>query len=146
MILIATAVRRPRARRCNARRPRPMTRIHDWSELDRDALERRRAAARTPAAALDPLLNAFVPLVPPAPSDGPLRGLPYAAKDMLRSPGRAPGCGFTADLAPRVEGCTDLLKRLADAGADLVAFTSMTELAYEPSGFNQTLGRVRNPW
>src|SRR5262249_25605855 len=59
---------------------------------------------------------------------------------------RVPGCGFSSDLAPRVEGCSGLLERLANAGADLVAFTSMTELAYEPSGFNQTLGRVRNPW
>jgi aspartyl-tRNA(Asn)/glutamyl-tRNA(Gln) amidotransferase subunit A len=64
----------------------------------------------------------------------------------LRTSGREPGCGFTRDLAPRVEGFSDLLERLTGAGADLLAFTGMTELAYEPSGFNKSLGRVRNPW
>lgn len=125
-----------------------MARIRDWSELDPNAQRRRREAARAHAAALNPMLNAFVEIVPPGPSDmaGPLCGLPYAAKDMLRTPGREPGCGFTSDLAPRVEGISDLLERLTGAGADLVAFTGMTELAYEPSGFNKTLGRVRNPW
>jgi aspartyl-tRNA(Asn)/glutamyl-tRNA(Gln) amidotransferase subunit A len=125
-----------------------MARIRDWSELDPNAQRRRRAAARTHAAALEPMLNAFVAIVPPGLSDaaGPLRGLPYAAKDLLRTPGREPGCGLGGDRAPRVEGFSDLPERLADAGADLIAFTGMTELAYEPSGFNQTLGRVRNPW
>ena len=125
-----------------------MARIRDWSELDRNAQRVRREAARAHASALNPMLNAFVEIVSPAPSDlaGLLSGLPYAAKDMLRTPTREPGCGFTGDVAPDVEGFSDLLERLADAGADLVAFTSMTELAYEPSGFNKTLGRVRNPW
>ena len=31
-------------------------------------------------------------------------------------------------------------------GGDLIGFTNMTELAYEPSGFNATRGRVKNPW
>jgi aspartyl-tRNA(Asn)/glutamyl-tRNA(Gln) amidotransferase subunit A len=125
-----------------------MDRIRDWSELDPNAQRGRREAARAHAAALNPMLNAFVEIVPPGPSDliGRLRGLPYAAKDLFRTPAREPGCGFTGDLAPSVEGFSDLLERLTDAGADLVAFTSMTELAYEPSGFNTTLGRVRNPW
>src|SRR5262245_1870011 len=132
----------------NPRRLRPMARIRDWSALDPAAQRRMREAARAHAAALNPMLNAFVEIVPPGPSDlaGPLRGLPYAAKDMLRTSGREPGCGFTGDLAPRVEGFSDLLDRLAGAGGDLIAFTGMTELAYEPSGFNKTLGRVRNPW
>src|SRR5262245_39247261 len=125
-----------------------MTRIRDWGELDRSVQQRRREIARAHAAALNPMLNAFVEIVPSASLDmaGPLRGLPYAAKDMFRTPGREPGCGFSRDAAPRIEGYSDLLERLADAGAALVAITSMTELAYEPSGFNQTLGRVRNPW
>ena len=125
-----------------------MARIRDWSELDPDAQRRRREAARAHAAALNSMLNAFVEIVPPGLSEmaGPLGGVPYAAKDMFRTPGREPGCGFSRDVAPRIEGFSDLLARLADAGADLVAFTGMTELAYEPSGFNKTLGRVRNPW
>ena len=125
-----------------------MARIRDWGELDRNAQQRRRDTARAHAAALNPVLNAFAEIVPPAPSElsAPLRGLSYAAKDMLRTPSREPGCGFGSDRAPRIDGFSALPDRLAEAGADLVAFTAMTELAYEPSGFNQTLGRVRNPW
>ena len=125
-----------------------MARIRDWSELNANAQHRRREAARPHAAALNPVLNAFVEIVPPAPSGkaGSLRNLPYAAKDLFRTPSREPGCGFVSVFAPRIEGFSDLTECLADAGADLVAFTSMTELAYEPSGFNQSRGRVRNPW
>ena len=125
-----------------------MARIRDWSELNPNAQHRRRETARAHAAVLNPVLNAFVEIVLPAPlgKAGSLRGLPYAAKDLFRTPSREPGCGFVIDLAPRIEGFSVLIERLADAGADLVAFTSMTELAYEPSGFNETCGRVRNPW
>jgi aspartyl-tRNA(Asn)/glutamyl-tRNA(Gln) amidotransferase subunit A len=97
-----------------------MPRIADWSTLD---------------AAPSPLTSA-----------GALGGLPYAAKDMFRMPSHRPSGGFgnAADLG--ITGTSDLLERLAVAGADLIGFTSMTELAYEPSGFNATRGRVRNPW
>ena len=129
-------------------RPRAMKRIRDWSELDPDAQRRRREAARAHAAALGPALNAFVEIVPPAPSGtaGPLNGLPYAAKDMFRTPAREPGCGFHTGGAFAIEGFCDPIARLSAAGADLVGFTHMTELAYEPSGFNATRGRVCNPW
>ncbi|HKG00871.1 MAG TPA: hypothetical protein VKB15_09640, partial [Xanthobacteraceae bacterium] len=72
-----------------------MNRIRDWSELDADAQRHRREGARAHAAALGPTLNAFVEIVPLAPSGmlGPLNGLPYAAKDMFRTPTREPGCG-----------------------------------------------------
>jgi aspartyl-tRNA(Asn)/glutamyl-tRNA(Gln) amidotransferase subunit A len=125
-----------------------INRIRDWSELDPNAQRRRREAARAHAAALGPALNAFVEIVPPAPSGlvGPLNGLPYAAKDMFRTPAREPGCGFGIGVAFGIEGFSDPIARLSAAGADLVGFTSMTELAYEPSGFNATRGRVRNPW
>jgi aspartyl-tRNA(Asn)/glutamyl-tRNA(Gln) amidotransferase subunit A len=125
-----------------------MDRIRDWSELDAGAQRRRREAARPHAAALGPVLNAFVEIVPPAPSGmaGPLNGLPYAAKDMFRTPAREPGCGFGTGLAFEIEGFSDPIARLSAAGADLIGFANMTELAYEPSGFNATRGRVRNPW
>src|SRR5262245_9164331 len=127
---------------------RTMNRIRDWSELDLNAQRRRREAARAHAAALGPLLNAFVEILPPAPSGmaGPLNGLPYTAKDMFRTPTREPGCGFAGGLAFAIEGVCEPIARLAAAGADLIGFTNMTELAYEPSGFNATRGRVRNPW
>jgi len=129
-------------------RPRAMNRIRDWSEFDPDAQRRRREDARAHAAALGPALNAFVEIVPPAPSGmvGPLNGLPYAAKDMFRTPTREPGCGFDTGVAFAIEGFCDPIARLSAADADLVGFTQMTELAYEPSGLNATRGRVRNPW
>jgi aspartyl-tRNA(Asn)/glutamyl-tRNA(Gln) amidotransferase subunit A len=125
---------------------RTMARIADWSELDSGAQSLRQEAARMHAAALGPLLNAFVEITPPAPSGitGPLGGVPYAAKDMFRTPTREPGCGV--GFASSIEGFSDLIERLAHAGPDLIGFTSMTELAYEPSGFNAVFGRVRNPW
>lgn len=125
-----------------------MDRIRDWSELDPDAQRRRREAARAHAAALGPALNAFVEIVPPAPSDmtGPLNGFPYAAKDMFRTPTREPGCGCGTGVAFGIDGFSDPIARLSAAGADLIGFANMTELAYEPSGFNATRGRVRNPW
>jgi len=125
-----------------------MNRIRDWSELDPKAQRRRREGARAHAAALGPALNAFVGIVPPAPSGmvGPLNGLPYAAKDMFRTPTREPSCGFGIGGAFGIEGYSDPIARLSAAGADLVGFNNMTELAYEPSGFNATRGRVRNPW
>jgi aspartyl-tRNA(Asn)/glutamyl-tRNA(Gln) amidotransferase subunit A len=123
-----------------------MARILDWTALSSRAKCLRQEAARAYAATLAPLVNAFVEILPPAPSDmaGPLGGIPYAAKDMFRTPAREPGCG--AGFASGIEGFSDLIERFADAGADLVGFTNMTELAYEPSGFNATFGRVRNPW
>jgi aspartyl-tRNA(Asn)/glutamyl-tRNA(Gln) amidotransferase subunit A len=123
-----------------------MARIPDWSDLDSRAQARRREASRAHASALAPLVNAFVEITPSAPSraPGPLGGLPYAAKDMFRAPTREPGCGV--GFASGIEGFSDPLERFTDAGADLVGFTCMTELAYEPSGFNATSCRVRNPW
>ena len=95
-----------------------MDRIRDWSELNSNAQHRPREAARAHAAALGSLLNAFVEIVVPAPSGmaGPLRGLPYAAKDMFRTPRREPSCGFGVDFALRIEGFSDLLARLAEQG------------------------------
>jgi aspartyl-tRNA(Asn)/glutamyl-tRNA(Gln) amidotransferase subunit A len=124
-----------------------MDRIGDWSELNADAQRRRREAARAHAAAVGPVLNAFVEIVPAATCmSGALGGLPYAAKDMFRTPTREPSCGFGIGFAPAIEDFSDQIAHLAAAGADLVGFTSMTELAYEPSGFNEARGRVRNPW
>jgi aspartyl-tRNA(Asn)/glutamyl-tRNA(Gln) amidotransferase subunit A len=126
----------------------PMNRLADWDALDSDARRRRRDSARTIAHALDAELNSFVSISPPpagAPQ-GALDGLPYAAKDMFRTVSHRPTGGLAqpGDLGIAEE--SDLLARLAAQGGDLIGFTQMTELAYEPSGFNASHGRVRNPW
>ena len=43
-------------------------------------------------------------------------------------------------------GYADVLRRLDDAGACRLGFTAMTELAYEPSGYNAVSPYPRNPW
>jgi aspartyl-tRNA(Asn)/glutamyl-tRNA(Gln) amidotransferase subunit A len=126
-----------------------MRRIPDWSALDATARRRRRETARPLAMALDPVLNAFAQIdtssrsLTPA---GRLGGVPYAAKDLFQTSSQRPGGGFPAGIDLGIVGTSDLLERLDAAGADLVGFTNMTELAYEPSGFNAARGRVKNPW
>jgi aspartyl-tRNA(Asn)/glutamyl-tRNA(Gln) amidotransferase subunit A len=96
---------------------------------------------------LEPLLNAFVTIEDGvARVDGKLGGLPYAAKDIFRTPSRRPTGGLATATDLGIEGETDLLARLDDAGGRRVGFTGLPELAYEPSGYNHARGRVRNPW
>jgi aspartyl-tRNA(Asn)/glutamyl-tRNA(Gln) amidotransferase subunit A len=125
-----------------------MRRIPDWSALDATSRRRRREAARPLATALDPILNAFAQIdaIHPPISHGPLSGLPYAAKDLFQTSSHRAGGGFPEAIDLGIVGTSDLLERLDAAGADLIGFTNMTELAYEPSGFNATRGRVKNPW
>jgi len=124
-------------------------RIPDWSTLDAAGRRRRRAAARPQASTLNPILNAFAeinaePAVPAR--TGLLGGLPFAAKDMFRTPSRRPCCGFAYSRGIAIAENSEILEHFDAAGADLIGFTNMTELAYEPSGFNASRGRVRNPW
>jgi aspartyl-tRNA(Asn)/glutamyl-tRNA(Gln) amidotransferase subunit A len=126
-----------------------MHRIPDWDTLDTAARTRRREHARPQATALDPILNAFAQIdaTPfPRSAAGLLGGLPYAAKDLFQTLTHRPGGGFAEDVDLGVIGTSDLLERLDANGADLIGLTNMTELAYEPSGFNATRGRVKNPW
>jgi aspartyl-tRNA(Asn)/glutamyl-tRNA(Gln) amidotransferase subunit A len=77
---------------------------------------------------------------------GPLALLPYAAKDMFAAPHHRPSGGLAAVIEPSVAGYADVLKHLDEAGACRVGFTAMTELAYEPSGYNASAAYPRNPW
>jgi aspartyl-tRNA(Asn)/glutamyl-tRNA(Gln) amidotransferase subunit A len=126
-----------------------MQRFPDWHTLEESTQGTWRDAARARAQALEPALNAFAHISAtaerPAPR-GHLAGLPYAAKDMFQTTSHRPGGGFLDGGDLGITGTSDLLQRLEAAGADLIGFTNMAELAYEPSGFNATRGRVRNPW
>ncbi len=123
-----------------------MRRIPDWSSLDAAARRRWLANARPRAEALDAVLNAFVEIESPLPRSGVLDGMPYAAKDMLRTAEHRPSGGLSGTSDLGIVGDSDLLNRLDAAGAVRIGFTQMTELAYEPSGFNASRGRVKNPW
>src|SRR5262249_8618314 len=110
-------------------------RFPDWPKLDATARGTMGLTAAERARRLQPPLNAFVTVEDGVvPLDGKLGGLPYAAKDIFRTPSHRPSGGFAvaADLA--IEGKTDLLARLDGAGARRVGFTGLPELAYEPSG------------
>lgn len=116
---------------------------YDLSPAARPAEIGRCAAA---AAALGPRLNATVALSRAGRAcEGVLGGMPYVTKDMFdRAARRAEwgGCRSPGTAAADAE----ILRRLDAAGGCEVAVTTMTALAYEPSGYNAALGRTRNPW
>jgi aspartyl-tRNA(Asn)/glutamyl-tRNA(Gln) amidotransferase subunit A len=120
----------------------------DWSLL---TLQQRRAAlsnAIARATRLQARLRAFVKLSAPkmSPRTGSLDFLPYAAKDLFFAPNHWPCCGLSAPIEPNHAGYADVLRYLDAAGAARIGFTAMTELAYEPSGFNALVDYPRNPW
>ena len=120
-----------------------MRRIPDWTSLDAAARQRWRTSARERASALNTELNAFVEIEAVKVRLGrTLDAMPYAAKDMLRTPSHQPSGGLAGAGELGIVGNSDLLDRLDEAGADRIGFTQMTELAYEPSGINSSRGRV----
>ena len=123
-------------------------RFPDWADLTAGARDKLCAGAAAHARRLDPRLNAFIAIADagPAPADGPLRGMPYAVKDIFRIAGREPSGGLGAITDLGIAGESDMLRRLDTAGGHRVGFTALTELAYEPSGHNVARGRTRNPW
>ena len=124
-----------------------VARILDWPTLDAALRRKISSTAAQRARRLEPRLNAFVALEEGlVPVEGHLGGLPYAAKDMFRTPSHRPTGGLATPSDVAIEGETDLLARLDGAGARRVGFTGLPELAYEPSGYNHGRGRVRNPW
>jgi aspartyl-tRNA(Asn)/glutamyl-tRNA(Gln) amidotransferase subunit A len=72
--------------------------------------------------------------------------LPYAAKDIFAAPDRHPCGGLGVPLPPMDCRHADVLRALDQAGATRIGYTALTEIAYEPSGYNSVHGRVRNPW
>ena len=124
-----------------------VARIADWPTLDAALRRKISSTAVERARRLEPRLNAFVALEEGlVPVEGYLGGLPYAAKDMFRTPSHRPTGGLAIPSDAAIEGETDLLARLDGAGARRIGFTGLPELAYEPSGYNHARGRVRNPW
>ncbi|MBL6945573.1 MAG: amidase [Rhodospirillales bacterium] len=77
---------------------------------------------------------------------GPLHGVPLAHKDMYYRAGRISGCGsrIREDFVPEVTSTA--LERLDAAGALDIARLNMVEFAAGPSGHNEIVGTVSNPW
>ena len=126
-----------------------MRQFPDWSDLSslQRSDERERCLERL--AACKDVLNATVAITTgtgPPHDSLPLEGLPYATKDMFDRPERRAGWGGVRPSGPPPSHTAEVLRRLDTAGGWEVAVSSMTELAYEPSGFNATRGRTLNPW
>ena len=125
-----------------------VVRFRDWEMLDATQRTRVSAGAADFARRLEPRLKAFAAFKDgvSSPPHGVLDGMPYAAKDVFVSATRMPHGGLAMALpmakAPQAEAL-DLIDR---AGGRCIGYTAMTELAYEPSGYNAVHGRVGNPW
>ncbi|MDW7556743.1 amidase (plasmid) [Azospirillum brasilense] len=121
--------------------------LTDWSGLPTPARAEAAAACIAWAPEVQARFGCFVEIgTAETDAAGPLAGLPYAAKDMFDSVGRSPGCGLPAAAdgasGPAPERAAAVLERLDGAGARRIGFTTMTALAYEPSG----VGKALNPW
>jgi aspartyl-tRNA(Asn)/glutamyl-tRNA(Gln) amidotransferase subunit A len=123
-------------------------RFPDWAGLDVTERAQLSAHATEFARALDLRLKAFVAFenTAMAPVPGALGGVPYAAKDMFVSKTRIPYGGLAQPLPMKWSQQAEVLNLLDRAGARRIGYTAMTELAYEPSGYNAVHGAVRNPW
>ena len=107
------------------------------------------AHSQTELAVRDQAFHAFVDILPNAEVSshkGALSGLSFAAKDMFVYQDRQPTCGLETPPALGLSGTAQVVETLIDAGAALSGFTTLTALAYEPSGVNGNGSRPVNPW
>jgi len=74
---------------------------------------------------------------------GPLHGVPWAAKDLLDTAGIATTWGATPYRGRVPDRDAAVVRRLRDAGAVLIAKSTLGALAYGDIWFG---GRTRNPW
>ena len=123
-------------------------RFRDWRGLHAAERARFSASAGDFARRLEPRLNAFVAFESGAitPTHGVLDRMPYAAKDILVSATRMPHGGLAQPLPMMQSPQAVVLDLLDRAGGRRIGYTAMTELAYEPSGYNAVHARVGNPW
>jgi aspartyl-tRNA(Asn)/glutamyl-tRNA(Gln) amidotransferase subunit A len=124
-------------------------RFLDWSQLTPQQRSLAASTAIVRATRLQGRLRAFVELsrAPDCSTKmGPLAFLPYAAKDLFFASNHRPQCGLAAAIEPDRGVHANALRDLDEAGAVCIGFTAMTELAYEPSGFNAVVDFPRNPW
>jgi aspartyl-tRNA(Asn)/glutamyl-tRNA(Gln) amidotransferase subunit A len=122
-------------------------RFPDWNVLDAEERARLSATAADFARELEPRLKAFYAFEPAsgASPHGVLDGMPYAAKDMFVSATRYPHGGLSQPLSMQL-GRATILDLLDRAGGRRIGYTAMTELNYEPSGYNAVHGAPKNPW
>jgi len=123
------------------------TRFPDWTSLDAGERGQISASAGDFARTLDTQLKAYVAFEDDlTPTQGVLGGMPYASKDMFVSKTRNPHGGLAQPLSMNTSKQAAALDFLDRAGGRRIGTTAMTELAYEPSGYNAVHGAPKNPW
>jgi aspartyl-tRNA(Asn)/glutamyl-tRNA(Gln) amidotransferase subunit A len=123
-------------------------RFMEWREIPLASRERDFPSALRRAKRLDERLHAFVEFSPAdgsASHSGRLQYQAYAAKDLFVTSTHRSRAGLKEPIALDAKPAT-ALSLLDGAGARCLGFTAMTELAYEPSGYNAVCERARNPW
>jgi aspartyl-tRNA(Asn)/glutamyl-tRNA(Gln) amidotransferase subunit A len=119
-------------------------RLPDWSSLSELGRMAALEQCRRRLAHLGRMLHAVEHIYHAEPvREGPLSGLPYVAKDMFATGRSRPSWGCSTPQAPALPRAS-VIDRLDLAGASLIATSTMTELAYEPSGMARR--RALNPW
>ena len=95
-------------------------------------------------------LNAFTWVAQEAPSDGaagrPLAGVPLAVKDLFCTEGVPSQAGSRILEGYLPPYTATVVRRLAEAGAPLLAKTNQDEFAMGSSNENSAFGPVLNPW
>jgi aspartyl-tRNA(Asn)/glutamyl-tRNA(Gln) amidotransferase subunit A len=104
------------------------------------------------ASAASDTLGAFTwvaqgpPAIGPAAVEAPLGGVPLAVKDLFCTEGVPSQAGSRILEGYRPPYTATVVRRLADAGAPLLAKTNQDEFAMGSSNENSAFGPVRNPW
>jgi Asp-tRNA(Asn)/Glu-tRNA(Gln) amidotransferase A subunit family amidase len=121
-----------------------MARLPDWSSLSELGKSAALEQCRRRLAHIGRKLHAVEHIYHvDTPRQGPLSGLPYVAKDMFATGRSQPSWGCVRPQAPAWPRAS-AVERLDQAGASLIATSSMTELAYEAAGL--TRRGALNPW
>lgn len=119
-------------------------RLPDWSSLSELGRMAALEQCRRRLAHLGRMLHAVEHIYHAEPvREGPLAGLPYVAKDMFATGRSRPSWGCSTPQAPALPRAS-VIDRLDLAGASLIGTSTMTELAYEPSGMARR--RALNAW
>ncbi len=82
----------------------------------------------------------------PKEAEGPLAGIPVAVKDLFCTEGVETTAGSRILEGHRPLYTATAVRRLAEAGAEVLGKTNMDEFAMGSSNENSAYGPVRNPW
>ena len=98
---------------------------------------------------LNPLLNAFITVIPPEPLPslgGALCGIPLAVKDLYDTKGirTTSGTRFFADNFPNEDAV--VVQKIRNAGAQIIGKTNTHEIALGVTNNNPHYGACKNPW